>query len=166
MGLRSVINAFRKSERGATAVEFVLLLPVMMVLFAAIVEGTRIYWNYQSAVSGVRDAVRIVARQTNSDICPGAAGPYVGPINTTAIVGNTMRDEQNLFPTGVTLTTVQTFVDCINTAGLRNPVTAVARVQATVRIALPFGRLFEFFGTRENPFMESTITDQSRIYGI
>ena len=82
-GSKCIASGFRQSEAGATAVEFAILLPVMMVVFAAIVEGSRIYWNYQSAVSGVRDASRYLARITNADICGGTA-------NTTPVCASSL----------------------------------------------------------------------------
>ena len=168
-GLKFITSKFRRNEAGATAVEFVILLPVMMVVFAAIVEGTRLYWNYQAAVSGVRDASRYLARITNSDVCPaggGAAVPNNGPTVAAGIINATMRDENNLFPSGVTITGVNATVVCVATPTLRNAVTPVAQVQATVNIDLPFGEVFNFFGARSNATMTSQITDQSRIYGI
>ncbi len=170
VNLSHIFRQFRRSQAGASAVEFAILLPVMMVVFAGIVEGSRIYWNYQSAVSGVRDASRFLARTTNSDICGGTASVSEttlpgGVAVATPIIAGTMRDEQNLFPSGVTVTNIQVVYTCPD-YGLRVSPTPVARVNATVNIALPFGTLFNFFGARQNATMTSIITDQSRIYGI
>ncbi len=168
--VKRILSKFRRSETGATAVEFVILLPVMMVVFAAIVEGSRIYWNYQSAVTGVRDASRYLARITNSDICATAPGPAIpgGGGEALTIIQDTMRDEAGLFPSGVTLATgsVSANFVCRSTPTLRVNPTPVAVVQATVVIQLPFGEVFNFFGARANATMTSVIVDQSRIYGI
>lgn len=161
---------FLKDERGATAVEFAVLLPVMLVVFAAIVEGSRIYWNYQAAVSGVRDAARFIARTTDADLCGGAANASPstltgGAATANAIISNTMQDEQGLFPQAVTLTGVTATFTCPD-YNLRTDPTPVARVQATVNIQLPFGTLFELLSGQDTTVMTSVITDQSRIYGI
>ncbi len=174
--LRHITKAFREDERGVTAVEFVIILPVMLVFFAAIVEGSRIYWNYQSAVTGVRDAARLIARTTNSDICDtGSSGDAIGGTTASTVINATMTTDggQTLFPSAVSIVGTPTSVlDCVDTSSgalaqaLRNDETPVAVVTAQVRIELPFGTLFEFFGARNNTFMQSTIVDQSRIYGL
>ena len=153
-----------------TAVEFVILLPTLLITFAAIVEGTRIYWNYQSAVSGVRDASRFLARTTNADICGGATSivPATltgGAATATTIISNTMRDEQGLFPSGVTVTGVAATYTCPD-YNLRIDPTPVARVQATVNITFPFRTVFQLFGAPSGGTMTSVITDQARIYGL
>lgn len=167
---KHITRAFRQDERGVTAVEFVIILPVMLVLFAAIVEGSRIYWNYQSAVTGVRDAARFLARTTNVDICGGTANTTAvaltgGATTATNIIADTMRNEQGLFPSGVTVTAVSATYTCPD-YNLRTDPTPVARVQATVNVQMPFGTLFEFFKARNTTVMTSVITDQSRIYGL
>ena len=68
-----MLASFRSTTSGATVVEFAILMPVMLVCFGTIVEGARIYWNYQSAVSGVRDAARYLARTTDGQICDNIA---------------------------------------------------------------------------------------------
>ena len=169
-GLKFIASVFRRSEKGATAVEFAILLPVMIVVFAAIVEGSRIYWNYQSAVTGVRDAARYLARITDSDICATTAGPAIPGGGAEALfrIQQTMRDEGGLFPAGVTIAagSVSANFVCTSTPGLRIDPTPVAVVQATVNIQLPFGEVFNFFGARSNATMTSVIRDQSRIYGV
>lgn len=171
MGMTNIMRRFRQSQAGATAVEFAILLPVMLVVFAAIVEGARIYWNYQSAVSGVRDASRYLARTTDSDICGGTTSLVVSTLPggaataTDIIARNVGSGATNLFPSAVTVTAVTATYTCPD-YDLRTDPTPVARVDATVNVQLPFGELFNFFGARNNATMISTITDQSRIYGI
>lgn len=167
----SEFASFARSTSGATAVEFAILLPVMLVTFAAIVEASRIYWNYQAAVSGVRDASRYLARITDNDVCGGAASTgttITGGVGTaTAIINrNIGSGGANLFPVAVSLaggTPVAATFDCINVTGVG--VVPVAVVDATVQVQLPFGTLFSFFGT-PNGQMISTITDQSRVFGL
>lgn len=169
------IAAFRRSERGATAVEFAILMPIMMVCFGTIVEGSRIYWNYQGAVSGVRDAARFIARVTDADVCDGRSPATSLPghniiANAEALerIEANMRTggNENLFPLGVAITGISTRLFCIPTPGHVAPLTPVAVVRARVQVDLPFGTLFEIFGARDNATMTSWITDQARIYGI
>ncbi len=162
---------FKRNVSGAAVVEFAILLPVMLATFGAIVEGSRIYWNYQAAVTGVRDASRYLARITDNDVCGGAASGGTALAGgagtaTTIINRNIGSGAANLFPMAVTLaggTPVTATYDCINVTGVG--VVPVVVVQANIQLQLPFATLFSFFGT-PNGQMASTITDQSRIYGI
>ncbi len=169
------IRRFSGDQHGATAVEFAILMPIMLVCFGAIVEGARIYWNYQSVVNGVRDATRFIARVSPEDICEGLPAATLWPGHN--IVGDAMAMErlnanirsggaENLFPLGVSLSGLQTRLFCIPTPGHALPLTPVAVVRVQVQIELPFGSVFEIFGARDNAVMTSWITDQARIYGI
>ena len=168
---RHMFGRFGREASGATAVEFAILMPIMLVCFGAIVEGARIYWNYQSAVSGVRDAVRYLARVTDNDICGGAASttpttlPNGNSLATYIINRNVGSGDNNLFPTAVSVGNIQATYTCPD-LDLRTDPTPVAQVQATLTVDLPFGAVFEFFGQRRNSQMVSTVIDQSRIYGL
>lgn len=161
---------FWRRERGATAVEFAILMPIMMVCFGAVVEGARIYWNYQSAVSGVRDASRYLARITDTSICGGTANAnYValpgGQARAQSIIQrNVGTGAANLFPTAVTVNEVSARYACPNLSLRTNP-TPLVWVEATLTVQLPFGAVFEFFGARSNTQVTSVIADYSRIYG-
>lgn len=169
--VRNKARGFAGDRAGATAVEFAILMPIMLVCFGAIVEGARIYWNYQSAITGVRDAVRYLARVTDVEICGGATS--LTPVDlpdgdSTArriIERNVGTGSANLFPTAVRIDAVQASFICPD-LNLRTRPTPVAQVQATLTVDLPFGAVFEFFGPRRNSQMISTIVDQARIYGI
>lgn len=162
-----------RGEGGATAVEFTILLPVMLVTFAAIVEGSRIYWNYQGAVVGVRDAARYLARITNNDVCSGGTAPANSAGIATGIITRNLDTDGSGptgFPSGVSLSTttpVSAVVICrdLSSQGIPEDI-PIYRVNATVEIQLPFSTLFDLFGNYPNGVMTSTITDQSRIYGI
>ena len=171
MRVAQIFRRFRRDRSGATAVEFAILMPIMMVCFGAIVEGARIYWNYQSAVSGVRDAARYLARVTDPEICGGAASttaanlPNGVTVATEIIARNVGSGATNLFPAAVAVDGIQATYTCPD-LNLRTDPTPVAQVQATLTVDLPFGAVFEFFGRRDNAQMTSTVIDQSRIYGL
>lgn len=164
---QSKAQRFAAGERGATAVEFAILLPLMMVVLAAVIEGARIYWNYQSAVSGVRDAARYLARVTNDDICPSATGRADAATIANDIVRRNMGSgSTNLFPVGVTLVGMPAVTySCLTVSGISDQV-PVVQVQASIQIALPLEPLFDYFITFVANPVTSTITDQSRVYGI
>lgn len=162
------IARWRGNETGATAVEFTILLPVMLVTFAVIVEGSRIYWNYQAAVSGVRDASRYLARITDNDVCAGGTLPANANTIVTNIINRNMGDgTTNLFPPAVRLDPTwlpRATRDCVAVTGVGT--VPVYRVQAQVEITLPLSVLWSFFQTAPTGVMISRITDQSRIYGL
>ncbi len=170
------LKRFLRDQHGATAVEFAILMPIMMVCFGAIVEGARIYWNYQGAVSGVRDAARYIARIEDRESCTGQPTDVLLPeasiianaLTQEKIEANLGTGEDNLFPLGVSIVdgSVSTRLLCVSTPGHIQDVTPVAVVAVQVQIELPFGAVFEFFGNRSNTQMVSTISDQSRIYGL
>lgn len=172
---RHMVRRFGGDRSGATAVEFAILLPIMLVTFGAIIEGARIYWNYQGAVSGVRDAARYLARTRSLDECDGrgivATLPGHDLENATAAarerIDANMRKggEFNLFPLGVSVPTLETRLFCLDTPGFVADVTPVVVVRANVVIDLPFGTVFEMFGQRNNAVLDTWVTDQSRIYG-
>ncbi|WP_413719763.1 TadE/TadG family type IV pilus assembly protein [Silicimonas sp. MF1-12-2] len=175
------LSRWRRDEVGATAVEFVIVMPILLVTFAVIVEGSRIYWNYQAAVTGVRDAARFVARTTNNDVCDtgGTTFDATAAANTAAAIIRSSLDTDRSttafdFPSGVSLAAtnpVTTSRSCVPiravTGGAVLDTAPVVRVDATVVIQLPLAPLWGFFLTgAENGTVTSTITDQSRIYGL
>ena len=170
--LRHITARFRASQRGATAVEFAIVMPIMMVCFGAIVEGARIYWNYQSAVNGVRDAARYIARTTDPTICGGAVNTSAVALPNEAradareiIRRNVGTGETNLFPQAVLIDRVRATYTCPD-LDLRTDPTPVAQVEARLTVGLPLSGFFEFFGNTANSQMQTTIVDQSRIYGL
>jgi Flp pilus assembly protein TadG len=55
-----------RSERGATAVEFAMVLPVLLILILGIVEFGRAFQLQASLAAAAREGVRIVALQDDS----------------------------------------------------------------------------------------------------
>ena len=163
---------FLRRQDGATAVEFMILMPIMLLTFAAIVDGARVYWNYQAAVSGVRDAARYVARTTDPGLCAGKVNATYRSMpaaaSTTArqiITRNLGTGGESLFPVAVSLGNVSASYACPD-HNLRRDPTPVARINATVDIDLPLAGLMNLVrGTRAGQ-VNATITDQSRIYGL
>ena len=55
---QTYIDRFRREESGVALVEFALFLPLFALSFFVIVEFSRIFFSYQGAIVGVRDAAR------------------------------------------------------------------------------------------------------------
>jgi len=174
-------RSFLRSESGANAVEFAIVLPILLVCFAASVEAARIYWNYQGAVVGVRDAARYIGRVAPYDICdPDTTGGSATnfPSSATVLDGagteslnsraakliNRNVTSGGQFPSGVSILAVETKYLCIDGDFYNSPA-PVARVRAQVQIELPFAGMFALFN-QPPATIQSWITDQSRIYGL
>lgn len=53
-----------ESCRGTASVEFAMILPLLLVLFAVIVDGGRMLADYHAVTKSVRDAARFLARSS------------------------------------------------------------------------------------------------------
>ncbi|WP_241560087.1 TadE/TadG family type IV pilus assembly protein [Solirhodobacter olei] len=156
-------RAFAGGERGAILVEFALVLPMMLIFFAVIVEGSRMMWSYQTAIEGVRDASRYLARVAPANIC-SLGGGYdisVWQPDLQQIVSQTISGQ--VFPTDVTVSVTPGF-RC-DTGDFRNTPVTIGTVSAQVQIQFPFSSLLSFFGGTAPASLQTTLTDQSRIYG-
>jgi Flp pilus assembly protein TadG len=72
-----------RSERGAAAVEFALVLPLLVLLIAGIAEFGRLYY-LQTTISGAaREGVRTMALQNNAPAARTAAKTAAGPVALT-----------------------------------------------------------------------------------
>lgn len=157
------LRRFAADPSGAQLVEFAIVLPIMLLVFAVIVEGGRLMWSYQTVVGGVRDATRYLARVVPRDVCnnPGTlVEDYEATL--TNIVRNA-HDGATLLPGGVTINSVLPSLDCI-TGDFRTNVAPIVTVRASVTVTFPFAGLFAFAGG-SRATLASSVTDQSRVYG-
>lgn len=156
------IHRFRQSEDGAALVEFALVLPMMLLVFAVIVEGARMMFAYQSAISFVRDATRYLARIVPTDICitGGSLSPYS---NQVAIAKPNLGGVS--LPGSVTIVSVYVPPNplCVS-GGYRVDPTPVVTVSATIAIAMPFSRMFTLNGGSPGT-ITTIISDSARVFG-
>lgn len=160
--LHIIAQRFRKDESGATLLEFALVLPMMLLIFGVIIEGGRLFWSYQTTISGVRDAARYLARAAPNDVCTTGASVagYSGQLLT---IVRQSSSGANLFPGGVTVTSVTPSYVCI-TGSYRGGTVPIATVTANLTVTFPFSGLFTFFGSNLTT-LNTTVTDRNRIYG-
>lgn len=153
---------FARDESGVALVEFALVLPMMLVVFAVIIEGSRMMMSYESAISGVRDATRYLARIVDAGICStgGSVSGYAGSLKTLVEHGAT---GSTIFAPSVTVGTVTPSYRCV-TGTYRNGPVPVAQVTAQITVIFPFGGIFALVGGSQ-PTLTTTVTDQARIYG-
>ena len=157
------LKRFWKDEDGAHLVEFALLVPMLFLIFAAIIVSGRIFWSYQSTIAGVRDATRYLSRAAPRDICltGGSVAGFQGQLET---IVRTTSSGATLFPSNVTVNSVVPSVACV--AGTyRGGNAPIATVTASLTITIPFSGIFSFHGGQGLSTINTTVVDQNRIYG-
>lgn len=81
MARTEAINFIRRNG-GASATEFTIVLPLLILLLFAGVEGGRLFHDYHVVGKGVRDMTRYLSRQ-DVDCTGGAVGAFVVPAAET-----------------------------------------------------------------------------------
>ena len=71
--LNRKIRCFKRDERGVQLVELAIVLPVLVVLFAAAAEFGRYFYEYTTLAKGSRVAVRYLATAITNGDCDAAA---------------------------------------------------------------------------------------------
>lgn len=156
------LRRFWRDEAGVALVEFAFVLPMMLLVFAVIIEGSRMMLSYQSAINGVRDATRYLARVVGPDACttlPSVAG-YSATLRTLVVQGSTAN---SVFPPAVTIGTVTPSYRCV-TGSYRGGTVPVAQVTAVITVTFPFEGLFRLAGG-SRPSLTTSVTDQARVFG-
>lgn len=162
MAIPLLLRRLHRSDRGASLVEFAILLPMFILLFGAIVEGGRLAWSYQSVADGVRDAARYFGRVAPPGYCvSGGAAP------TQADLERIVRESSDgvaLFPAGRLVTVSSVTAACVPGTwdGAAMP---VVQVTATVTIEFPLGGLLAAFGGAGLSSVTATISDKTRVFG-
>ena len=105
--MRNRLQAARlRGERGATAVEFALILPLLLVLVLGIAEFGRAFQVSGTLSAAAREGVRVMALQNDPAAARNAvrtAAPSLDPAVTNAQIAITPAS----CPTGATSTTVR-----------------------------------------------------------
>ncbi|MCB1337286.1 MAG: pilus assembly protein [Maritimibacter sp.] len=156
--------------------EFVIVLPMMILFFGIIVEFGRLYWGYQSVVAGVRDASRYLGRMAPVEVCidhPGGGEllQYVTGVTAADLRDRVRYDRSsvNLLPVQFTVNSVGATYACedapsTETWEYRTPEIPLATVTANVTMQFPLGHLFSLFGPRYTS-ITTDVSDDARIFG-
>lgn len=67
---------FLKNEKGQSVVEFALVLPILILLLLAIMEGGRIFAGYVELQNAARDATRYASINVKNKTAPSAIKTY------------------------------------------------------------------------------------------
>ncbi|MBA3910764.1 MAG: hypothetical protein C0524_13025 [Rhodobacter sp.] len=153
---------FAADQSGTQLVEFAFVLPMMLLVFGVIIEGSRMMWSYQTVVAGVRDATRFLARVTPRNICDSGGAVTVFDDILVAMIRND-NDGSTILPSGVSVTGVLSSLEC-NEGDYRTEVAPIVTVRADVVVTFPFAGLFTLVGG-SRPTLQTSVSDQSRVYG-
>jgi Flp pilus assembly protein TadG len=162
MNLLRQITRFRRADDGVALVEFAVVLPMMILVFAVIIEGSRLMLAYQAAIAGVRDAARYLARVVPSDVC-ATGGSVSGYATTLRTIVATSTSGTSVLPTSVTVNSVTPTLACVAGTYRVSPA-PVATVTASITVAYPFAGVWGLFGA-SLPTKTTTVTDRARVFG-
>ncbi len=156
-------TAFHRDESGVAMVEFAIILPMLLLMFAVILEGGRMMWAYQATAAGVRDAARHLARISPETVCVDG-GNVNGSSAELLVMISKKSDGSGLFPPSVTIDSVQTGLRCV-AGNFRVSPSAIVSVEADVTITFPFAGIFTLVGG-SRPTFTATLEDEHRAFGI
>lgn len=162
--IAALARAFGRDCRGAALVEFTITLPLLLILFALIVEVAGVVREHQILNEGTRDAARYLSRVPD----PADAGAVAGARNL-ALTGSLDASLPNRTAAWSDPTSVQVTVDALDNSagGLRGPATLqVVTVRATVTVDVPLiGPVLRLFGADTPATLDLSAVDQARHFG-
>jgi Flp pilus assembly protein TadG len=176
-----LLHRFRRAEDGSALVEFAISLPLILVVSFGMIDSMRLFWSYQAAVAGVRDAARYVARMAPDNICTTGASlaDHLSDrgVDPQTIIDSASRidrdgdgdvddDDVSLNTSGVTITSVSTAITCVSTPTLRQTTVPVVRVSANMNITMPFSEILVLVGGDGFGTITTTIIEDARVFGV
>jgi Flp pilus assembly protein TadG len=169
-----LLHRFRRAEDGSALVEFAISLPLILVVSFGTIDSMRLFWSYQAAVAGVRDAARYVARMAPDNICTTGASLAdhlsARSVNPTTIIDSTLfanaAGSRAVYTGGVTITNVTTGITCVSTLGLRQANVPVVRVSADMNITMPFSGILVLVGGNGFGTITTRIIEDARVFGV
>lgn len=133
-------EARHRRQRGVAAVEFALVIIMMLLLVAGVVEFGRVFWHYDALAKATRDAARTLSTWPKATV----ASAGVAAARNLAVVN------ANAAALSPALETGQVQVECLNAAFAPVPCvdgTAPANVRARVTgYAIAIGAWVPFIG--------------------
>jgi hypothetical protein len=159
------LHRFRRSQDGTALVEFAISLPLILIVSMGTIDSMRLFWTYQAAVAGVRDAARYVARVAPADICETGGSLAGFQPQLLSIIDSTI-DGGALYTDGVTISDVTATLTCEGSLGLRQAQVPMARVSADMSIAMPFTEIFRIIGGSGFGTLTTRIVEDARVYGL
>jgi len=163
-----MLQAFRRSRSGTAAIEFAFILPVLLMMFAGVVEAGRLFQVYD-ATNRLATQYAIVLADC-SDIPAGTCNSELTALGSTSAISNIVPQLQTSqlslsifqvtmsgstptvvysFPAGATLTASQTLA----AQGI-----LLANGQSGVIVTATYSHSLQFFQTLMSPYFGSALT--------
>lgn len=95
------LNRFRRDERGVQLLETAIVIPILLILFGAVAEFGRYFYEYSTAAK----AARVGARYLASKSVTGSGGDYIGNAKKLVVYGNIAGTGSPVLP-GLTVNNV------------------------------------------------------------
>lgn len=159
------LAALAGNGEGTALVEFAVSLPLILVVSYGAIDSMRLFWSYQAAVAGVRDAARYMARVAPDDICATGGSLSAYEPRLASIIDSTI-DDGALYPAGAAIGNVRATLTCETGLGLRQATVPVVTVSADLGVQLPMTGVLTLIGGSGFGTLTTTITEQARIYGL
>lgn len=128
-------NKLMKNQRGIAAVEFALVLPILVVLFAFTIFFGRLCWHYTAALKAAHDAATFMAMSRNAEI--GINKSDLSVIEVAAIAKSIAQTEVAELNPGKGAAPVVS-VNCDNYACIGDKVPVEISVMVRMKIYDPF----------------------------
>lgn len=77
-----------KSTSGAAASEFVLAMPMMLILIFLAMEAGNFFWSQQKLVQAVREGARYAGRLNYGEVCPASGSFDATKVKNVVRTGN------------------------------------------------------------------------------
>jgi Flp pilus assembly protein TadG len=150
--------------RGAALVEFTVTLPVLLILFALIVEVGSVLRQHQIVTEGVRSAARYLSRTPDPSDAGAVAVARNLALTATTDGSGANRSAYWTDPASVAVAVA----DIDNSAGaLRGPATlSLITVSTTVTVDVPLiGPMLRLVGGDAAATLDLNVVDQARHFG-
>ena len=118
-------------SKGVAIVEFIIVLPICLILIMATAEFGRAFMQYNTLTKSVRDGVRYVA-----------ANALVGSTGVVSINGTVQAQAQNLVVYGNTAGTGSALLPGLTTGAVT--VAGAGGGNVSVSVTYPYGSIFVF----------------------
>ena len=154
---RSLFRRFLRCERGDPIVEFILVLPLMLILGFGVMEIGRILWFQHFITKGVRDGTRYLSRVPLDGGGPcGAVPAAAATVATGLALDGAYWGAPNPANIAITLTPV-------NHAGAFYGPDPLCMVRMTAQVPVAFPILDAFLGS--GPLVTFTVFNEARHIG-
>jgi hypothetical protein len=151
---RTIIQKMRGSQRGTAAVEFAMILPLMVMILAVPLFFARYFWYYQVVQKAATDSARLLASSTQVEI--GSFNADLSEVAVARLARSIVAAETAEISTGAP---IHVEVMCSGSDCIGDRVPQTVRVLITMRIQDEFfGGLTDQFGGNAGLWVRADVT--------